>query len=168
MSEFDVKSYLHVNRLQQRDRILAFFRGVSKTGDGHLYAISFLLLAGFGGEAAEDALLCATLAFAIEIPSFILLKKAIRRDRPYVVIASSLQALQPSDQFSMPSGHTAAAFLTATLVTLFVPSLFALAMLWAILVGVSRVVLGVHYPSDIAAGALLGASSAALAAAVIL
>lgn len=69
----------------------------------------------------------------------------------------SFEALiKPSDQFSFPSGHTMAAFLLATLVHLSFDASAVGVYLWAILVGCSRVVLGVHFPSDVVAGAVIG------------
>ena len=97
-----------------------------------------------------------------------LLKNSIRRDRPCDVLSTSRKAVQPSDKFSMPSGHTSAAFLVATLVFIFAEPMAEVAFIWASLVGMSRVVLGVHYPSDVAAGALLGIVCAVTSVEIIL
>jgi undecaprenyl-diphosphatase len=68
--------------------------------------------------------------------------------------------ITPSDQFSFPSGHTSAAFMVATLLAYFFPALSVFLYGWATLVGCSRVMLGVHFPTDILVGAILGISVA--------
>ncbi len=93
------------------------------------------------------------------------LKHTIKRPRPYVVYddivnRSVLYGTDP--QLSFPSGHTSLAFATATSLTLAYPKWYVAApgYLWACYVGYSRMNLGVHYPSDVLAGAVLGAGSA--------
>ena len=71
--------------------------------------------------------------------------------------------IQPSDKFSFPSGHTAAAFVMASLLTAFYPPVALVAYPLALAIGASRVTLGVHYPSDIVAGAVLGSGCAFIA-----
>ena len=156
ISAVDLRSYKLINQLQERAVVLKFFSLLSRTGDGHLYALAIAALYLFGDRFEERILAVAVLAFALELPAFFVLKNSIRRDRPCDVVGTSRKAVQPSDKFSMPSGHTSAAFLVATLVFIFAEPMAEVAFVWASLVGMSRVVLGVHYPSDVAAGALLG------------
>lgn len=156
ISAVDLRSYKLINQLQERAVVLKFFSLLSRTGDGHLYALAIAALYLFGDRFEERILAVAVLAFALELPAFFVLKNSIRRDRPCDVVETSRKAVQPSDKFSMPSGHTSAAFLVATLVFIFAEPMAEVAFVWASLVGMSRVVLGVHYPSDVAAGALLG------------
>ena len=156
ISAVDLRSYKLINQLQERAVVLKFFSLLSRTGDGHLYALAIAMLYLFGDRFEERILAVAVLAFALELPAFFVLKNSIRRDRPCDVLSTSRKAVQPSDKFSMPSGHTSAAFVVATLVFIFAEPMAEIAFVWASLVGMSRIVLGVHYPSDVAAGALLG------------
>ena len=101
-------------------------------------------------------------AFLLELPLYVWLKRRIRRPRPADAEASLRAFIKPSDRFSFPSGHTAAAALMATLVAVHYPALTALAVPLAVLIGLSRVVLGVHFPTDILAGAVLGSLCAGM------
>lgn len=93
------------------------------------------------------------------------LKRAFRRARPAGPV--SWWDIHAPDQFSFPSGHTMNAFAVATLVTLHLPPAAPLAFAVAASVGASRVVLELHYVSDVAAGATLGTVLASLAAALV-
>lgn len=90
------------------------------------------------------------------------LKKAIHRQRPYVSYPNEITAYATENSFSMPSGHTSLAFTTATALSLSYPKWYVIApgYIWACSIGYSRMNLGVHYPSDVLAGAVLGAGSA--------
>ena len=130
-------------------------RLISRTGDGPLYAVLAALL-WWQGEAQREVVQVALLAFAAELPLYLLLKNALRRQRPVGLPVF----ITPSDRYSLPSGHTAASFLMATVLAASFPLWAPLLFLWAILVGASRLLLGVHYLSDLVAGALLGGGCA--------
>lgn len=149
--------WLHVTK---RFRYRRSIRWISRTGDGPLYLVVALLLFAFEPENGSIFFTAGIIAYVLDVSLYLLLKNLIKRDRPAMRIDFYEAWITPSDQFSFPSGHTAAAFLFACLIWEFYP-LFALPMfIWATLVGASRVLLGVHYPSDIAAGAVLGCSCA--------
>ncbi len=132
-------------------------RWLSKTADGHLYIIAALALALFDQHLMASVLV---LALCGERVMYFVLKNNFKRNRPPQAIPGFKSVVEPSDQFSFPSGHTSAAFLCATLASHWLPEIGALPYLWAGLVGISRVLLGVHFPTDTMAGAALGHSIA--------
>lgn len=129
---------------------------ISKTGDGYLYLLLGLMLWMFEPRHGELFLYTAILAYVLELPIYVVLKQVFHRQRPCDCYGNFRAHISPSDKFSLPSGHTTAAFLMATLITHFYPGFGGAAYLWAATIGLSRILLGVHYPSDIVAGALLG------------
>jgi undecaprenyl-diphosphatase len=95
-----------------------------------------------------------------------LLKAGVGRRRPYEALASvNTGHLESADAYSFPSGHTAGAFAIATILTLRYsksPEIYIPAFVWAGLVGYGRIYFGLHYPSDVLGGALVGAGSSLL------
>jgi undecaprenyl-diphosphatase len=86
------------------------------------------------------------------------LKRISHRQRPCQFEPHCWAKVLPPDQFSFPSGHTMTAFAISLVVSYFYPSLEAPLYFLAISIGVSRVVLGMHFLSDVLAGALLGSA----------
>jgi membrane-associated phospholipid phosphatase len=86
------------------------------------------------------------------------------RERPYIAYPDLIYPYSLEDSSSFPSAHTATAFALATSLSLEYPKWYVIApsALWACSVGVSRMNEGVHYPSDVLAGAAIGAGCAVL------
>lgn len=141
---------------------------ISKTGDGHIYLLLGLALWLFEPQDGAIFLYTALLAYALELPVYLVLKNTFKRQRPCDLFSNFKAHLRPSDKFSLPSGHTAAAFLMASLMAHFYPSVTLLVYTWASVIGLSRVLLGVHYPSDIFAGAALGLTFSLLSLSILL
>jgi undecaprenyl-diphosphatase len=89
------------------------------------------------------------------------------RERPFIGLIGIECAMPPLDRYSFPSGHTLHAVAFTVLAVGYVPWLAVLLVPFALLVAASRVVLGLHYPSDVAVGALLGASLASASFALV-
>lgn len=142
-------------------------RWVSRLGDGVYYLIAGLLMWWLEPVYGKSFFIAAVIAFAFELPSYLVLKNCIKRQRPNDIIGEFVAYLVPSDKFSFPSGHTAAAFVMATMVTYFYPPFSFPVYLLATLIGSSRVLLGVHFPTDIFAGMVLGFSSAIAALSIM-
>ena len=129
--------------------------GATRFGDGPGWAAVGLglMAAGRAGRAAAAA---ATVAAFVASMAFMALKRRFRRPRPCETAPHPLFDVRPPDAFSFPSGHTMNAFAVAAVLGLCFPILAPVLAVLAASIGASRVVLGLHYPSDVGVGAALG------------
>ncbi len=148
-------------------RVAKLSRAISHTGDGHLYLLMGLCAYWFESQRGSEFFVTSLVAFAIELPIYWLLKNSVKRKRPAQISAMIPALIVPSDTYSLPSGHTAAAFVMLTSLQFHYPDFAVVALGWAILIGLSRILLGVHFLTDILAGALLGIASASAALYVV-
>ncbi|HEU0123909.1 MAG TPA: phosphatase PAP2 family protein [Bryobacteraceae bacterium] len=139
----------------------------TRGGDGWFwYGVGVLTLV-FGGPDRFRATGAAFLAAAAGIWLFLLLKKTANRSRPCAISRHAWATLLPPDQFSFPSGHTMTAFAVSTPIMHYYPDLSAVLMFCSVSIAVSRIVLGMHFLSDVVAGGLLGVLLGVLSAAII-
>lgn len=110
----------------------------------------------FGGEKGKNTAILCIIALIIGYYLTEFLKYIVIRPRPYNVL-ESVHLFTTMDGYSWPSGHTIAAFTGATLIGREYGNLcLVLLLLFASIVGFSRIYLGVHYPLDVVSGALIG------------
>jgi len=168
VTQFDTLLCMRIFSLNGR-RILDYFMfSLSRMGDGYAYAAIGIILLFFFPDIRFQILPAALVAFAVEIPVFKILKEKTKRDRPFVKIPGINFLIKPPDKFSFPSGHTAAAFLMATILGAFFPMLAVLFYALAALIGFSRIYNGLHFPTDVLAGVILGVTSAKIGLLIIL
>lgn len=143
--------------------IIRLFAVVSRLGDGVFWYSLMAALLLVQGASAVPAVGRMLLAGAAALALYKWLKARTTRSRPCAQDRQIEPRVAPLDEYSFPSGHTLHA-VSFTLVAVYhYPALGPLLIPFAALVALSRIVLGLHYPSDVLAGALLGAGLATLA-----
>lgn len=128
----------------------------TRGGDGWLWYSMAAAILVFGGEHRFSALAATGLSAAASIVLFLGLKRAAGRKRPCMIEPHCWATLLPPDQFSFPSGHSMTAFAVIVPLIAFYPSMAVGLLFCALSVAVSRILLGMHFLSDVVAGSALG------------
>jgi undecaprenyl-diphosphatase len=128
----------------------------TRAGDGWLWYLLGAVILLWGGDDRFKATGAAALAALCGIAVFLTLKKAAARRRPGVFEPHCWATLLPPDQFSFPSGHTITAFAVVVSLGHFYPELTPGLYFCAFSVAASRILLGMHFLSDVIAGAAIG------------
>lgn len=149
----DHRLFCLVHRFSHLKLLYWWARICSFSGDGLVYIVSALGLYQF---KMTPQLKILALGFAIERSIYFIAKPLIRRDRPAVALPNFTAFINPADKFSFPSGHSSAAFLFASFLYSTNIDPYGVGFMWAINIAASRVFLGVHFISDVLAGALIG------------
>lgn len=160
LRNWDLRACERLNRAARHRVPLAFFRAVSWLGDGLFwYSLMLGLLLAHGADAGLAVLHMVAAGLACTL-IYRALKKGTLRPRPYEVHAHIAAGAVPLDRFSFPSGHTLHAVAFSIVACAYFPYLAPVLAAATALTALSRVVLGLHYPSDVIAGAGLGAAIA--------
>lgn len=158
---------LKVNRLGQRTPVLALFRVVSRLGDGVAWYAGLGVMLLIGGAGAAGPVLQTGVTALAGVGLYRFLKDRLVRERPFIEFADIQCGTTPLDRYSFPSGHTLHAALFSVFFLAYLPVL-GLAMLpFGLLVAASRVVLGLHYPTDVIAGGTIGLALAGASLALL-
>ena len=157
VSSSDHRLMRRVNRWPAPKWMQLWMICATRGGDGWLWYALGALLALFGGPDRWRALAAAGLSIGTGIGVFLATKRAAKRRRPSAFEPHCWSTLLPPDQFSFPSGHTITAFAAALSLAAFYPPLLPSLMFCAISIALSRVILGMHFLSDVVAGAGIGA-----------
>ena len=128
----------------------------SRGGDGWLWYTMLLVILVFGGENRWAAIASCGTAAGLGTIIFLFLKRTTGRTRPCAIAEHCWAKLLPPDRFSFPSGHSITAFSMAVPLGLFYPSLRVGVLFCAFSIALSRILLGLHFLSDVLVGCLLG------------
>ena len=162
MQAWDSALCVSVSHTSQYRMIRAWFRVISRLGDGMFWYVLMLgILAVQQGAGVKPVLhmLAAGLTGTI---IYKWLKHKTHRPRPYQVHQDVFVTGKPLDRFSFPSGHTLHADAFGMVALFYFPLLAILLIPFIVMVAMSRVILGLHYPSDVLAGAAIGYAIAAI------
>jgi undecaprenyl-diphosphatase len=130
---------------------------MSRLGNGWVWYSLGVLVLICGGQEKYHAFLAGALAALVCILVFQRLKPLSRRRRPYEIEPHCWAVITPPDRFSFPSGHAMTSFAIAVAVGSFYPQSQPCLLAIAGLIAVSRIILGMHFLTDVVVGAMLGA-----------
>jgi len=164
VSSGDLRLMRRVNRWKPPRWIRIWMILATRAGDGWLWYVLGSLVLAFGGPSRFAAVTAAGVSCGVGTLLFLALKRLIGRKRPCAVATHCWATLLPPDQFSFPSGHSISAFAFAVSIGLYEPSLMYGLLLCAASVAISRIMLGLHFLSDVLAGSLLGVALGCAAA----
>lgn len=152
----DRRIMLRVNRWRAPLWIRKWMLLATRGGDGWLWSTIGALILLFGGFRRFAALEAGFVSLGAGQLTFFVLKRLIGRERPCATETHCWSSLLPPDRFSFPSGHTITAFAITFSLGLYYPTLLAGLVFCALSVAASRVILGLHYLSDVLAGMVIG------------
>lgn len=153
---------LAANRWGARKAIATLFRAVSRAGDGVFWYSLMATLAVLGGSRGAQAALHMAVVGIVALLLYRSLKKHTRRPRPFRAHQGIVAHIPPLDEYSFPSGHTLHAVSFSLVAIAYFPVLAVLLVPFTLMVAASRVILGLHFPSDVLAAAVIGSGLASV------
>lgn len=157
IAAFDISLCLLFNRTIHRRYVQPLFWWVSRLGDGIFWYSLMLVLPLRYGQIGLQAALHMAMVGAVGLLLYKGIKVGVTRERPFVSHSNICIGAEPLDHHSFPSGHTLHAVGFSIVAIAYFPWFAWLLVPFASLVALSRMILGLHYPSDVLMGASLGA-----------
>jgi len=162
LQAFDPRLCRMASRWARRRGIHRFFGIISRLGDGGFWYGLMIVLAVFGGTRGIVAALQMLGTGLVAWLLYRTLKLHTRRPRPFQAHPDVTARAAVLDEYSFPSGHTLHAVSFTIVAVAWFPFLALPLIVFTVLVAMSRVVLGLHYPTDVLAGVLIGTALGAV------
>jgi undecaprenyl-diphosphatase len=156
----DLKLMRLLNNWRAPKWIRLWALSATRAGDGWLWGIIGIAILLFGGEGRFAAVAGAGSAALVGAALFVSLNRISGRKRPCEIEPHCWATLLPPDRFSFPSGHTITAFAVSVALGLFYPFTLPVLLFCAVSIALSRILLGMHFFSDVLVGAALGTALA--------
>jgi len=156
LDALEVRLCRPVNAIAQTIPVCSYFRFVSRIGDWPLWVALLLVLPLIYGREAWISVAHMAVTSLAGILIYKALKLSLLRERPFASHRDVHLLSRPMDRYSFPSGHALHATSFMVMLAAFVPPVMWLMLPLAVSIALSRVVLGLHYPSDVLAGAMIG------------
>lgn len=156
LDNLEVRLCLPFNSAARHRIVRDYFSLISRLGDGIGWYGLLVLMPGAFGLAALLPVLHMGLTGLVGVGIYRILKQHLVRERPFHSHRGVRAVINPLDRYSFPSGHTLHAVCFTVMMGNYFPPLLWFAVPFAVSVALSRVVLGLHYPTDVLAGGLLG------------
>ena len=135
---------------------------VSLAGDGWVWYAIIAALPWWGGPTGGSAAARMICVGAVNLILYKIVKRWIARPRPFRVCQGFRECARSLDEFSFPSGHTLHSVAFSLILTMYYPAAAIVVWPLTLLIAASRVILGLHYPSDVIVGGLIGLTTAVL------
>lgn len=153
---FECLLFQQVNRHFNNRVLNLFFRSITQLGGARITIGSTLILVLLSTSSSRLVAISSALALSASHLPVHFAKQLFPRKRPYMTLEKIMVPDNPLQDHSFPSGHTTAIFSVVIPYSLYMPQLSFVLIPLAICVGISRIYLGLHYPSDVIAGGILG------------
>ncbi len=155
--ELDASILLWIQENMRTDLMTTIMKGITRLGDNGTLWIVLTVLFLVLNKTRRVGLTSAVALIITFLTVNLGIKNAVARTRPYEVIDGLINLVEKQHDFSFPSGHSAHAFAVGVVILIMMPKKFGVPIfIISILMAYSRLYIGVHYPSDVIAGALIG------------
>ncbi|TXJ06545.1 MAG: phosphatase PAP2 family protein [Acinetobacter sp.] len=154
--DWDLRGCIYLNHWSSNPYISQCFKRISRLGDGIFWYAMLAIVWLLHGLNYYLQVIYLILASSVGTLIYKLLKRHTVRPRPYQVHQVIILGERPLDHFSFPSGHTLHAVMITMVLGTLEPVLLIVMLPFSILVALSRMILGLHYPTDVMVGAGLG------------